>query len=727
MKKVLACCTSLLLSFVALAQTPTTPTSQDEDVLRITAQLVQVDAVVTDKNDQVIPDLKLSDFEIYDNGKKQDLQFVEFVSADAAPRTEGRIDIAGQTIEPNVTRNLTAKDLRRVFAFVVDDLTIPYDDIVNVRTMLRDFVDNQMREGDLVVIFRVIGGSGLLLLFTSDKNLLRRAISQINARQHPLSAFNNLPSQDKINTELMNAAGDEGGAAAAAPVDGISAANGNPDASEDGTIKGMRTLTTLSVTSDVVNSMKGLPGRKSLVLISGGLPLAETSPTQVKLGGAPVTIMESHSYQSNVNYLIRQLTDRSSRAGVVINTLDIRGMKASRGVSGFTDPGNEAKSALFDGSSSGGGFGRTADLAQFDNQGLDTLSGHLGLSVLASATGGVSVVNTNNFREGLDRVLSRSSYYLLAYRPSEPFDNKFHKYQIKVTRPGAKVYTRAGYIARADEAERALTKEQTIVRAAMSPLAKSDLNLSSTLQYRFTPENSAAVDINLVIDANKLDFKQGTDGKYQTSFDVVGFVVNSLGKSQDGFSQTINASLSPEEYRRALASGISFTGHAELPPGTYQLRAAVRESSTGRLGSMSQYLEVPDLSKKRLAVSSLFLYGVDMTQGGKAAPEPLNGVRLLQRKKDLRYAALIYNPKLIDGKPRLTTQAIITRGDKVVFRGSEQPLTGSAQGGQFAKIDQFGLSKLQPGQYVLTLVVTDPQADKDDRTVVRSIDFTLID
>ena len=197
---------------VVLAQTgptqqqPQPPNQQDEDIVRITTELVQVDAVVTDKNDQVIPDLKLEDFKIFENGKRQDLQFMEFVSGDTGPRTEGTITVAGHAVEPEAARNLTAKDLRRVFAFVVDDLTIPFEDLVTVRKMLTDFVDNKMREGDLVAIVRTVGGGGLMQQFTSDKRILHRAISQIRPQLHPYSAFNNLPGAGQIDTQLAQAA-----------------------------------------------------------------------------------------------------------------------------------------------------------------------------------------------------------------------------------------------------------------------------------------------------------------------------------------------------------------------------------------------------------------------------------------------------------------------------------------------------------------------------------------
>jgi VWFA-related protein len=726
LRRLLTSClaTGLLIS-LSFAQTPPpqTPAEQEPgDVIRISTSLVQTDVVVTDKNDQIITDLQLNDFKVFENGKRQDVKFVQFVSSETPPEARVKVTVAGQPLEPEIARNLTAGELRRVFAFVVDDLTIPFEDIGTVRSLLTNFVENQMRDGDLVAIVRVIGGNGLVQQFTSDKRILRRAISQITPQLHAYSAFNNMKSADSINAELAQAVVEAGGTASQ---DAVSGANSNLDVSEDGTIRGIRALSTLSTASEVINYMTPLPGRKSLVLLSGGIPLFESSPGQVMVGGAPVTLNEGRAYLGNVNLLLRQLTDRAGRAGVVINTMDVRGLKASRGVSRFTDPGNEASSHFGSGSTTGGG--RLPNMATFDNLALDTLSGHQGLGLLADTTGGVSVVNSDDFAAGLQKVMARSSYYLIAYRPSEPFDGKFHKLEVKVERPGARVYTRKGYYAAADAPAKTLTREQTLIKAAMSPLAKRDLNVTGTMQYRYTPENHADVDINLVIDANGLDFKTDSTGKQHATFEVVGFVVNNLGKTQDGFSQTVTTNFSPEEYSNALKNGISFTGHADLPPGSYQTRAVVRDEETGRMGTVSQYLEVADLTKKRLTMSSIFLYGIDVAKGDQATPIPLNAMRQLPRRLDVRYAAVIYNAKLEGGKPQLRSRFIISRDNKILFQEPDQPVSGSMQNGQMAKVGQFSLAKARPGRYLLTLVITDPLADKKERMLIRSVDLNLID
>ena len=193
MKKIWACILSLFsMAAITIAQTPgqSASTQQEvrpQDVVRVTTELVQTDVVVTDKNDQIVPDLKLEDFEVYDSGRKQDVKFMEFISIDAGRRTEGLNGAAkiAPGIDTNVARELSAKDVRRVIAFVVDDVTIPSEDMVRARQMLSDFVDNKMQEGDLVAIVRTVGGKGLLEQFTTDHQILHRAISQLGVRTVP--------------------------------------------------------------------------------------------------------------------------------------------------------------------------------------------------------------------------------------------------------------------------------------------------------------------------------------------------------------------------------------------------------------------------------------------------------------------------------------------------------------------------------------------------------------
>ncbi len=284
-----------------------------------------------------------------------------------------------------------------------------------------------------------------------------------------------------------------------------------------------------------------------------------------------------------------------------------------------------------------------------------------------------------------------------------------------------KVYNHTRYLAHEAKTEAPRTKEDEIAAAARSPLAKNDLDITSNVAVRFSAGKNAAVDIHLVIDAKKFHFREAGD-RYQSSMDVVGLVFDQSGRNRGGFSETVNLNLTKEEFQRAMTEGLTYSASTELPPNYYQVRLVVREESSGSLGSFSKYLEIPDLSKGKLAMSSLFLFATD-AKGTK--PAPLLALRQLSRNQDLRYAAMIYNPQLKDGKAQLRSQLIISQGDKVLFREPEQSVEGSTAV-PITKIGQLGLSGVAPGRYVLTLVITDSLADKKSSTLARSIDFTVV-
>ena len=264
------------------------------------------------------------------------------------------------------------------------------------------------------------------------------------------------------------------------------------------------------------------------------------------------------------------------------------------------------------------------------------------------------------------------------------------------------------------------TKEEEVAGAARSPLAKAEIDVTPNVALKLLPGKSS-VDVQMLIGANKLHFTDTPAGTHQVSFDVVAFIFDQLGKRYAGLSETVNLNLTAEEYKLALVEGLPYSANTELRPGFYQVRTVVREASSGAIGTFSKYVEIPDISKGKLAMSRVFLLAVD-SQPTKLTP--LSAQRHVTQKQDLRYVAMVYNPKLKDGKPQLRSQMIISQGNRVLFKEPEQPVdsNGSAP---VTKMGQLGLSKVAPGRYVLTLVITDTLADKKNQTVAHSIDFNV--
>jgi len=703
--RVLALAAVVLVAAIAYPQgKPQKP--GEEQIIRIGTRLVQLDAVVVDKTGKIVRNLTRDDFELYESGKKQQISFFEFVEAAAKGPANGPGPAAGAQPSDHQGQGLAAAEIRRIFAFVIDDLTIRGEDLYFVRQMLTNFVDNRMQPTDLVAIIRTVGGRGLLQTFTTDRDLLHRAIASLTVASHPYGAFG---AAESLDLNSFAVAAGAGGAPQAEDVATGSAIDIN--SAQDDTNKVLRALMSLGTASFVIDSMKELPGRKSMVLVSGGLPLLGSGA-----GGVA----------GDVSYFLNQLADRATRAGVVINTLDIRGLSAQVGVAHFED--TPARSAL--GGSSPGGFGRTVDESVLGNKNpFDVADAHMGLRQLSSITGGIAVLNRNDFNAGLGQIVETSdAYYLIAYTPSDSnFKSDFRKVSIKV-KGGYRVYSRSGYFAR-EEAPPATpaTLQDQLLAGIKSPLVRKDVDLDVNVLYKAAAVNKGSVGIDLVIDPRKLNFEQ-VDGRQQTTVDVAGFVFDELGKMGGGFSRTLNASLSPDEYREVFAGGLAHTENTELPAGIYQIRLAVRDNKTGALGTISRYLEVPDLSKGRLTASSVMLGAAPAGEVKATDPTPISANRRISRKSDLRYAVFIYNAKVKDGKPQVRTQMTISQRGQTIYKGAEEAVpSGASNAAQLVRVGQLGLGRVKAGRYTITFSITDPLADKKSQTISRSTEFEVVE
>ncbi len=139
--------------------------------MRITTNLVQVDAVITDKNGKLITDLKPEELQLSENNRSQKITHFSYIAAGSKP-----VDNKLPGVPPD---RLRPEDVRRTIALVVDDLGLSFQSTHYVRRALKQFVDQQMQPGDLVAIIRTSGGMSALQQFTSDKRQLYTAIENI--------------------------------------------------------------------------------------------------------------------------------------------------------------------------------------------------------------------------------------------------------------------------------------------------------------------------------------------------------------------------------------------------------------------------------------------------------------------------------------------------------------------------------------------------------------------
>src|SRR5215471_11142801 len=231
----------------SLGQQPARQTNppDEDDVVRITTNLVQVDAVVADKAGKRVTDLKPDEIQIFEDGRQQKITHFSYI-AGASAATPGHAITDKNSPAPPVA--LKPDQVRRTIAIVVDDLGLSFESTQLVRRALKKFVDDQMQLGDLAAIIRTSGGIGALQQFTSDKRQLSAAIDHVKWYAGGRAV---------------------GGAFAPLGTENLPNTNAEVQASYTDTQQfreELFTVGTLGAINYVVRGLQGLPGRKSVIL-----------------------------------------------------------------------------------------------------------------------------------------------------------------------------------------------------------------------------------------------------------------------------------------------------------------------------------------------------------------------------------------------------------------------------------------------------------------------------
>lgn len=159
----------LAVCCVAIAQTPDQP-------LRVDVNLVQIDAIVTDKSGRHVTNLTKDDFELLENGVSRPLTYFNYVSLGPPSPARGPAASGGP---------LALEDVRRTLALVVDDLRLSPASLHYTKEALGKFIDQQLEPGDLAAVITTSGQLGHLQQFTTDRRQLRLAIDRLHPQTLP--------------------------------------------------------------------------------------------------------------------------------------------------------------------------------------------------------------------------------------------------------------------------------------------------------------------------------------------------------------------------------------------------------------------------------------------------------------------------------------------------------------------------------------------------------------
>jgi VWFA-related protein len=522
--------------------------------IEVTTELVLVNVVARDKKGNLVRDLKKEDFTLLEDGKKQNISTFDFENVDEMAAAGGaEATVSGVATDGALLRSakkappsLDARDRRLILLFF-DFSAMDPEQIDRSVDAAKKFIQTKIQPADLIALVSLTTNMRVDLDFTDDKDKLLAALSTYTSGEG--QGFDN---------------GTTGSSEGAAETSG----SFTPDDTDFNTFSADRKLLALQSPMEALGK---LPQKKSLVYFSNGIT------------------------QSGVDNqsALRATTAAAVKANVSIYSLDIRGLQAF-------PPGGEAQSASLHGQSAYSGASVLNDLnANAASQ--DTLS------TLSSDTGGKAFFDSNDFSGVFSQVQKDSSiYYVLGFTSNNPLkDGKFRRLKVVVNRPDLKLDFRSGYYAGRDfEHLNRADREQQLEDELATQLPRVDVPLYAGSAFFRQDDSHYYLAVSLVIPGSQIPFVTEKD-KDSATIDIIG-EVREGGKVRVGqLRDTVK--LAVDSTKQVRRKNVQYNTGFVLAPGSYHLKFVVRENQTGRIGSFETDVQIPDLRKTPLKMSSVVL------------------------------------------------------------------------------------------------------------------------
>jgi len=554
---------AMLLSQVAapvLAQ----QMGQAESRIQVMSELVLVNVVAHDKKGNLVRDLKKGDFTLFEDGKKQEISTFDFENVDdlaAAGAAEATVSGAAEQgallrSGKKAPASLDARDRRLILLFF-DFSAMEPEQIDRSVEAAKKFVGTKMQPADLIALVSLATNMHVDLDFTDDKPKLLAALTAYNSGQG--QGFEN------GSTRSVEGAAETSGAFSA-------------DDTDFNTFNADRKLLALQ---SLMQALGKLPQKKSLIYFSNGI---------------------TQSGADNQSAL-RATTAAAVKANVSIYSMDIRGLQAF-------PPGGEAQSASLHGQSAYSGAAVLNDLN-------GNAASQDSLATLSSDTGGKAFFDSNDFGTVFSQVQRDSSaYYVLGFTSNNPLkDGRFRRLRVQVNRSDLKLDFRAGYYAGRDfEHLNRADREQQLEDELAAQLPRVDVPLYAGTAFFRKDDSHYYLSVSLVVPGSQIPFVTEKE-KDNATIDIIG-EVREGGKFPVGqLRNTVKLAVdSTQQIRR---KNVQYNTGFVLAPGSYHLKFVVRENQTGRIGSFETDVQIPDLRKAPLKMSSVVLSSLRAPVTGK--------------------------------------------------------------------------------------------------------------
>ncbi len=548
-----------LLAAALAAQTQTGEVTTREEVptFQLSVNLVRVPVVVRDKQGHTIGTFHKEDFQLTDRGKAQYIsQFALEGSAVPKPAVQpaGQEEIPG---EPATTGTKLVIPTRFA-AYVFDDIHLKMGDLMNARIAALKHIEQGIRPQERVALLTLSGR--VSLEFTSDLAKFKETLMKI---MPALPAHKTFPPASFyvadlwMNRDNQEALALEAGIVAAC-LPGPAGASIDPksilrEVANEGRGEAINTFRTLN---NIVRLLAAMPGDRIIILVSPGMYLPD-------------------ELQRDLSESI----DRATRSGVVINTLDARGVYT-------IDPvGDVPGCGLLD--------PRTSSLiSRYDT--FENLAQGMVLDDLAHGTGGTSV-SQNDFLAEFNRLANPPEYvYYLGFYPKDlKPDGKYHEIKVKLAdTKGLSVQARRGYWAPSHEEDAAAAATREVGEAVFSRDELRDLPIEIHSEFFKTTDEDAKLKVATHLDIRRLPLRK-QDDRNRDDVTLVCALFDGNGNYIKGTQKLVELRLKDENLDRRRTQGITVISNFDVKVGPYMIRVVVRDAEGQQMAAANGVVEIP--------------------------------------------------------------------------------------------------------------------------------------
>jgi len=532
---------------------------------RVRVNLVLVRVVVRDSQGKVVPNLKKEDFQLTDNRKLQTISTfgVETPESRVVPTTTGADPNA--PADPEAAKAVAAALPQRFVSVVFDDQHLTMQDAMFVRTSAGRFFDS-LAPSDRVGIYSTSGQ--FTQEFTDDHELLRKSLLKILPHS-PTAGIQDCPDISYYEADLIQNKNDPQ-ALAIATEDAVQCAFNGDETQINaaramaqgmaGAVVGREDSSTeyaLRHMEDVMRRLGSMPGQRIMVFVSPGF------------------------LTTTLHLEFSDLVDRATKANIVINTIDARGLYTPD-MGDIADPPSRSSYRT-------AGYRATyavaAQLAQEDV-----------LAELADGTGGTFFHNRNDVDEGMREAgAAPAMTYLLGFSPQNmKLDGSLHTLKVSfVRKSNYKIQARHGYFAPRHVVDPAEEAKQEIQEALFSQDEIRDLPVDLHTQFFKTDNYQAKLAVLTHVDIKGVHFRKA-DGRTRDDLTVATAIFDENGNYITGGEKIVQMKLLDPTYDRLMRSGLNLKTSFDVKPGTYLVRQVVRDSEGSQLAARNGAVVIPN-------------------------------------------------------------------------------------------------------------------------------------